>query len=133
MGKDMGYDRERLLEQYPRTFEVPFDSEKKYMISVHRDSGHETVYVKGACDYLLEKCSYVQIGDRQELMTQARKMKIRLAMEQMAKEGLRILALAYRERVEEKTESGLMRGLVFAGMAGMIDPPERKPPPLSRS
>ena len=67
-------------------------------------------------------------------MTQARKMKIRLAMEQMAKEGLRILALAYRERVEEKTESGLMRGLVFAGMAGMHRSPQKgRPPPLSRS
>lgn len=126
MGKDMGYDRERLLEQYPRTFEIPFDSEKKYMISVHKDSGHETVYVKGACDYLLENCDYVQISDRQEPMTQARKMKSRLAMEQMAKEGLRILALAYRERAEEKTESGLMRGLIFAGMAGMIDPPRKE-------
>ena len=97
-----------LLEQYPRTFEVPFDSEKKYMISVHRDSGHETVYVKGACDYLLEKCSYVQIGDRQELMTQARKMKIRLAMEQMAKEGLRILALAYRGKGRGKRQSPVL-------------------------
>lgn len=126
MGKDMGYDRERLLEQYPRTFEIPFDPEKKYMISVHKDSGHETVYVKGACDYLLERCSYVQIADRQEPMTQARKMKLRLAMEQMAKEGLRILALAYRERAGEKTEAHLMEGLVFAGMAGMIDPPRKE-------
>ena len=107
MGRDMGYDRERLLEQYPRTFEVPFDSEKKYMMSVHKDSGYETVYVKGACDYLLEKCDYVQLRDRKEPMTQARKMKIRLAMESMAREGLRILALAYRERVEEKTEAAL--------------------------
>ena len=126
MGRNMGYDRERLLEQYPRTFEVPFDSEKKYMISVHKDSGYETVYVKGACDYLLEKCDYVQLRDRKEPMTQARKMKIRLAMESMAREGLRILALAYRERVEEKTETALMRGLIFAGMAGMIDPPRKE-------
>ena len=96
------------------------------MISVHKDSGHETVYVKGACDYLLEKCDYVQLRDSREPMTQARKMKIRLAMESMAKEGLRILALAYRERAEEKTESALMRGLVFGGMAGMIDPPRKE-------
>lgn len=126
MGKDMGYDQNRLKEQYPRTFEIPFDSEKKYMVSVHKDSGHETVYVKGACDYILETCGYVQLRDRTEPMTQARKMKIRMAMEQMAKDGLRVLALAYRERIREKTEAGLTKNLVFAGMAGMLDPPRKE-------
>ena len=33
---------------------------KNYMATVHKDSGHETVYVKGACDYILERCTYVQ-------------------------------------------------------------------------
>ena len=46
MGKELGYDRERLLQQYPRTFEIPFDSEKKYMASVHRTGGYETVMSK---------------------------------------------------------------------------------------
>lgn len=123
MGREMGYDRERLVSQYPRTFEIPFDSEKKYMATVHKDSGHETVYVKGACDYVLDCCTRVQLRDRIEPMTQARKMKIRMAMESMAKDGLRILALAYRERAGEKKESALTENIVFAGMAGMLDPP----------
>ncbi len=41
MGKELGYDKKSLEEQYPRTYEIPFDSEKKYMVSVHKDSGHE--------------------------------------------------------------------------------------------
>lgn len=123
MGKELGYDRERLADRYPRTFELPFDSEKKYMVTVHRDSGHETVYVKGACDRILDRCTRVQIRDQIEPLTQARKMKIRMAMESMAKDGLRILALAYRDRVGEKTEKALTEDLVFAGMAGMLDPP----------
>lgn len=126
MGKELGYDRERLLQQYPRTFEIPFDSEKKYMASVHRTGGYETVYVKGACDYILEKCAFVELRDGTEPMTQARRMKIRMAMESMARDGLRVLALAYRERVLEKTEKGLTGNLIFAGMAGMIDPPRKE-------
>lgn len=59
-------------------------------------------------------------------MTQMEKMKIRRAMEEMAKEGLRILALAYKERVVNKAEKSLTEGLVFAGMAGMIDPPRKE-------
>ena len=126
MGKDMGYDQDRLREQFPRTFEIPFESEKKYMVSVHKDSGHETVYVKGACDYILEKCSYVRLNGRTEPMTQARKMKIRIAMESMAKDGLRVLSLAFREYAEVKSEQALTQNLVFAGMAGMLDPPRKE-------
>lgn len=126
MGEDMGYDKNRLIQQYPRVFEIPFDSEKKYMASVHKDSGHETVYVKGACDYILERCGFVQLKGGIEPMTQARKMKIRLAMEAMAREGLRVLALAYRERITDRTETALTRNLIFAGMAGMIDPPRKE-------
>ena len=49
--ENMGYDEKRLQQQYPRTFEIPFNSEKKYMVSVHKDGNHETAYIKGACDY----------------------------------------------------------------------------------
>lgn len=125
-GRSMGYDEKRLQQQYPRTFEIPFNSEKKYMVSVHKDGNHETAYIKGACDYILNQCTYVENHGKTKPMTQMEKMKIRRAMEEMAKEGLRILALAYRERVVNKTEKALTEGLVFAGMAGMIDPPRKE-------
>lgn len=125
-GKNMGYDERRLQQQYLRTFEIPFNSEKKYMVSVHKDGSHEIAYIKGACDYVLNQCAYVENHGRRKPMTQMEKMKIRRAMEEMAKEGLRILALAYKDRVVSKTEKALTEGLVFAGMAGMLDPPRKE-------
>lgn len=125
-GRNMGYDEKRLQQQYPRTFEIPFNSEKKYMVSVHKDGNHETAYIKGACDYILNQCTYVENHGKIKPMTSMEKMKIRRAMEDMAKEGLRILALAYKERAISKTEKALTEGLVFAGMAGMIDPPRKE-------
>lgn len=120
LGETLGYDRAALSRQYPRTFEIPFDSEKKYMVSVHKDGGHEIVYVKGACDYLLNKCRYILVKDRAEPMTPAGKMKIQMAMESMAAEGLRILALAYKEHAGQKTESVLMENLIFADRKSVV-------------
>lgn len=126
MGEEMGYNREKLKEQYPRTHEIPFDSERKYMATVHRDGSNETVYVKGACDYLLERCAFVAVRGKAVPMTEVQRMKIRMAMEGMAQDGLRVLALAYKEHVKDKSESALTGSLVFAGMAGMMDPPRKE-------
>lgn len=126
MGEEMGYNRDKLKEQYPRTMEIPFDSERKYMATVHRDGGQEIVYVKGACDYLLERCAFVWMNGRTVPLTEVLRMKIRMAMESMAMEGLRVLGLAFREHVKDKRESALTENLVFAGMAGMMDPPRQE-------
>lgn len=80
-GRNMGYDEKRLQQQYPRTFEIPFNSEKKYMVSVHKDGNHETAYIKGACDYILNQCTYVENHGKIKPMTSMEKMKIRRAME----------------------------------------------------
>ena len=126
MGKEMGYTREKMEERYPRVREIPFDSEKKYMITVHKDGNNETAYVKGACDYLLECCSFWWVDGVAVPMTQVHRMKIRMVMESMAREGLRVLALAFKQYVKEQTEKEIMRSLTFAGLAGMMDPPRPK-------
>lgn len=126
MGKEMGYTREKMEERYPRVREIPFDSEKKYMITVHKDGNNETAYVKGACDYLLECCSFWWVDGMAVPMTQVHRMKIRMVMESMAREGLRVLALAFKQYVKDQKEKEIMRSLTFAGLAGMMDPPRPK-------
>ncbi|MGN0399196.1 MAG: cation-translocating P-type ATPase [Blautia sp.] len=126
MGKKLGYTREKMEERCPRVREIPFDSEKKYMVTVHKDGNNETAYIKGACDYLLECCSFWWMDGVAVPMTQVHRMKIRMAMESMAREGLRVLALAFKQRVKNQKEKEIMKNLIFTGLAGMMDPPRQK-------
>lgn len=126
MGEQMGISRERLEERYPRLEEIPFDSDKKYMVTLHKDQSQVCAYIKGACDYLLEVCSFWWIGGKIEPLGQIQKMKIRRVMEGMAEEGLRVLALAFKEHVSDWNESSIMKNLVFAGLAGMMDAPRKQ-------
>ena len=126
MGEQMGISRERLEERYPRLEEIPFDSDKKYMVTLHKDQSQVCAYIKGACDYLLEVCSFWWIGGKIEPLGQIQKMKIRRVMEEMAEEGLRVLALAFKEHVSDWNESSIMKNLVFAGLAGMMDAPRKQ-------
>lgn len=126
MGKQMGMSKERLEERYPRIEEIPFDSDKKYMVTLHKDQNQVCAYVKGACDYLLEMCSFWWIGGKIEPLSQVQKMKIRRVMESMAEEGLRVLALGFKEHISDWNENSVTRNLVFAGMVGMMDAPRKK-------
>ena len=126
MGEQMGISRERLEERYPRLEEIPFDSDKKYMGTLQKDQSQVCAYIKGACDYLLEVGSFWWIGGKIEPLGQIQKMKIRRVMEGMAEEGLRVLALAFKEHVSDWNESSIMKNLVFAGLAGMMDAPRKQ-------
>ncbi|MCQ4669820.1 cation-translocating P-type ATPase [Lactonifactor longoviformis] len=123
MGKERGVKKEVLEKQKPRIGEQPFDSQKKYMVTVHREGKYNTAYVKGAGDYILEQCTGILVRGKILPMTQVQRMKIRQAMESMARDALRVLALAMKERAGEVTDEGLMKGLVFIGLTGMMDPP----------
>lgn len=126
MGEQMGLSRERLEERFPRVEEIPFDPDKKYMVTLHKEQSQVCAYVKGACDYLLEVCTFWWIGGKTEPLGQIQKMKIRRVMEEMAEEGLRVLALAFKEHVSDWSENSVMKNLVFAGFVGMMDAPRKK-------
>ncbi|MEG0766842.1 MAG: cation-translocating P-type ATPase, partial [Clostridia bacterium] len=98
----------------PRLTEIPFDSDRKLMTTVHRMDGRNVVIVKGAFDMLAPKCI---AGDLQS----AKK-----ATEDMSSQALRVLAIAYKQIdtvPEEPTTNALENGLTFMGLVGMIDPP----------
>ena len=121
-----GVSLKGLWQEMPRTGEVPFSSERKLMTTVHQ-SGEKWISVtKGAPDILLEKCSRCLEGKGQVSFDNRRKSEARLKNGEMAANALRVVAVAFREWEEEPlffTAEALEQDLVFAGMAGMIDPP----------
>ena len=126
-----GLWKDELERELPRIAEVPFDSSRKRMTTVHRvDSGAhvaelETPYVaftKGAVDMLLEVSSYAWLGSRIEPLTPTARARIVEADARLAGEGSRVLGMAYRPLTVPSAD-GVENDLVFLGMVGLIDPP----------
>jgi P-type Ca2+ transporter type 2C len=112
-----GLNLEEEREKYPQLFIIPFESERGFMATLHRDEDRNLIFVKGAPEKLLDLCSECRFEAWQEVPRVA---------DHFAREGLRVLGMAYKEIPAAQTEitmKDLNSGLVFAGLQGMIDPP----------
>jgi Ca2+-transporting ATPase len=108
-------------------YEIPFDSERKAMSVVVRDSdGRLLMYTKGAPEVVLGKCVAERYAGAERPLTEARRKEILDANAAMAGRALRVLALAYREVASAANAVAEEDNLVFAGLAGMIDPPREE-------
>jgi Ca2+-transporting ATPase len=137
---------------YPRENEVPFDSERKRMITIHDvtkphpndispfyDENHknwDVIVMKGAPDIVLTLCSkYQGMDDKPREMTDAMRQQILAANDAMTKDALRVLGFAYRleknvpNNIDEVKTEELEKDLVFVGLMGMIDPPRTEVKP----
>ena len=131
---------------YPRENEIPFDSERKRMITIHdvtkpspndpspfTNESHknwDVIAVKGAPDVILTLCSkYQGMDDKPRDLTDEMRAKILAANDAMTLDALRVLGFAYRvekdvpDQIDASTTDQLERDLVFTGLMGMIDPP----------
>jgi len=121
-----GQDKNRLEQSLPRRAELPFDSERKLMSTVHaRPGGGFRVMVKGAPDVLLGRCTHLLSGAAVPLDSAMRR-RILAANEDMACRALRVLGLAWRDidAIPNTLSSEFLeQKLTFVGLAGMIDPP----------
>ncbi len=112
-----------LIAEFPRISEVPFDSTRKRMITVHRSSQGKTIaFVKGAPAKLIAASSSQLGASGVESLTQDDRQYWKEANQQLASAALRVLALAYRELPEGYTEIDLDRDLIFVGLVGMSAP-----------
>ena len=126
---DMGFQLDftpAVFDQMPRVYEIPFDSERKLMTTVHKISDNSfVVSTKGGIDELLEKCDKYQANGKVENIENFRN-DIKIANEKLAQQALRVLAMAYKEMDHMPTDSEkeeLEKNLTYIGMFGMIDPP----------
>jgi Ca2+-transporting ATPase len=126
-GLKFGFNKNELEKEHPRVEEIPFDSERKLMTTVHHlDDKDYVVYTKGGLDELLDCCSKILENGKVVPLTEAHKSSIRDNNAHLAENALRVLAMGYKkiEALPAKIEHDtLEKELVFAGMVGMIDPP----------
>ncbi|CCO07199.1 calcium-transporting P-type ATPase, PMR1-type [Desulforamulus hydrothermalis] len=121
--------RQDVEQTEKRILEFPFDSTRKRMSVVYqKENGGLTAYVKGAPDIILDMCTHICRDGRLVPLTETIKQEILQQNSDLAKEALRVLALAYRDlpsvnEGEELKEDFIEQQLVFLGLAGMLDPP----------
>ena len=121
----MGFTN-NVIEEMPRVDEIPFDSERKLMTTVHKRGDKYIVFTKGGVDELLNICnSYIDHGKiENDLETFI--PTITDTNEKMAKDALRVLAFGYKELDEKPTKDEMENNLTYVGMYGMIDPPREE-------
>ena len=110
----------------PRVSEIPFDSERKLMTTIHKIGDRYKIITKGAPDVLLSKCAKVLKNGRIEILTEEMKEKVLTSNSKLANKALRVLGVSYLEinEVPEKMDANVIeKDLIFVGLIGMIDPP----------
>ena len=121
---DESINKNELYRKMERVNEIPFDSSRKMMTTIHRVDNKYRTITKGATDILIKKCNRIYKDGEIKLLTQNDKDKISMQNNQMAENALRVLAVAYRDdmSLQEKIENQ-ENDLIFVGLVGMIDPP----------
>ena len=127
LGSKLGREAADVRAQYPRQLEIPFDSDRKLMSTVHTLQGQQTMIVKGAVDVLLTRMTSIRIGDTVRELMKEDKEKIEAQNLEFSRGGLRVLAFAYKELKGQET-LGLEdeQDLIFLGLISMMDPPREE-------
>lgn len=127
LGSKLGFDAIDIRNRYRRESEIPFDSDRKLMSTAHKMNQKYTMVVKGAVDVLLTRMSHICIGSEIRKITDEDRQTIEKQNLEFSRDGLRVLAFAYKEMDEER-ELTLEdeEDLTFLGLIAMMDPPREE-------
>lgn len=127
LGSRYGIEAAAVRSVYPRVDELPFDSDRKMMSTLHSIDGENRMIVKGAVDRLLELSEHIQTTEGIREITDEDKKKIRQQNRDFSMEGLRVLAFTYRQVPENHVLTLEDENhLVFLGLIAMMDPPREE-------
>lgn len=129
LGSKFGRDALEVRAQCERKSEIPFDSDRKLMSTAHVIDGKYTMVVKGAVDVLLGRMNQILIGDTVRELTEEDKQKIERQNTEFSREGLRVLAFAYKKLEKKELDLSDENDLVFVGLVSMMDPPREESAP----
>lgn len=121
-----GLDLAAEAQSAPRIRELPFDSRRKRMATIHQVGGSRIAYVKGAPKEVLALCTHIQAGGEVQPLDDVRRTAIAQMNDEYARDGLRVLAVAMRTLPAGSTEytaEAVECSLTFLGLMAMVDPP----------
>ena len=113
LGERFGFEEEDVRARWPRLGEIPFDSDRKLMSTVHELSGGMMMLTKGAVDVILDR-SIISAAERQE---------IEEVNQKFSEEGLRVLAFCCRKVTDPAVTLEMENDMIFLGLIAMMDPP----------
>ncbi|RJS48164.1 MAG: ATPase [Methanobacterium sp.] len=122
----IGFDWKKEMEIIPRIMELPFDSKRKSMSSIHQKKSKKVAYVKGAPKKIISQCHHISIDGKSQFLRKEEKNKIIEIHDKLAAEGLRILAMAYRDLPDDLKEynpENVEKDMTMVGMVALQDPP----------
>ena len=127
LGEVYGLDELLLRKQYPRLGEIPFDSVRKLMSTIHRLDDKSVMVTKGALDVLLSRSSKIECSNGLKPLNDEQKREIEQINRTFSESGLRVLAFAYKE-IPEDQAIGIEdeSNLTFVGLIAMMDPPREE-------
>lgn len=117
-------DIEKLRKEMKRVYELPFDSERKMMSTIHECGKELFLYTKGSFDSLIECCSYVLENGMIVKLTKAKKAHLKEIEMQESNKAYRVLSYAYKKVARDFSRNeNLESEMIFVGMTSMMDPP----------
>lgn len=125
-GDKYGYEDTEIKKQYPRLGEIPFDSDRKLMSTVHTFDGKNVIFTKGAVDVLLKRTTQIEKQGKVSTITKEDIQQIEKINQSFSENGLRVLAFAYKQThhvaitLEDENE------YTFLGLIAMVDPPREE-------
>ena len=127
LGHDIAIDELNLRGEYSRLAEIPFDSDRKLMSTLHKIDGKNIMFTKGALDVILDRVKFIMTSDGVRQLTLEDKNEILEVNRNLSESGLRVLSFAYRElnEVRELTLEDEY-DYTFVGLISMIDPPREE-------
>ncbi|MGY5848826.1 cation-translocating P-type ATPase [Salegentibacter sp. F14] len=120
---EQGFNYEEIRRKNSRIAEIPFDAEIKKMATLQNYGAHYLITVKGALEALLPDCDHVLTPDGEKEFSDKDVWQKKAG--EIAAEGIRVLAFAYRETDEKPENEHLTKNLVFLGILGFLDPPRK--------
>ncbi len=122
-GSKIGLSKSELEKKFPQIDEVPFNSQDKFLVTLHQSKNENLLLLAGAPEKLMDLSSTIQIKkDKKTVLNPAELLKLKQELEELTSKGLRVIAFAYKNVKKEEIQKKDLANLIFVGFIALKDP-----------